>query len=152
MLGAVPFDDARKTLEAGGRRYAYYSLAEAGRRGLRDAGRLPASLRILLENVLRSYPDGDEAWEDAKALDEWARTGSSDREVSFSPARVVLQDFTGVPALVDLAAMRDAVAARGGDPGAVNPRVPTKHRAAAEAAPSLTRSFRRRGKSLKQPT
>ena len=114
----------RSTLTVDGRAYAYYSLpAAAGHLGKLD--RLPFSLKVLFENLLR-FEDGVTATvEDLKALAAWAdNPGPSEREISYRPARVLMQDFTGVPAVVDLAAMRDAMAALGGDPQKINPLVP----------------------------
>ena len=116
----------RRTLTVDGKPYHYFSLAEAAAK-LREAGevaRLPFSLKVLLENVLR-YEDGRSyRVEDARAIAEWAKTGRSEREVPFRPARILMQDFTGVPAVVDLAAMRDGILKLGGDPRRVNPLVP----------------------------
>ena len=116
---------ARRALEAGGVSYDYFSLeAAADSAGLGDVQRLPFSLKVLLENLLR-FEDGHSVTvNDISALAAWLKDAQSDREISFSPARVLMQDFTGVPAVVDLAAMRDAVAAAGGDPGKINPLSP----------------------------
>jgi aconitate hydratase len=89
-----------------------------------DLERAPITLRILLENVLRHAGDGVIRGEDVKTLAAWRPGGAAEAEVPFMPARVILQDFTGVPAVVDLAVMRDAMADLGGDPGRVNPLVP----------------------------
>jgi aconitate hydratase len=113
----------RRTLHVEGRDYAYFSLPEAART-LGDISRLPVSLKVLLENVLR-FEDGQTyRIADAQAIAEWVKTASSDREVPFRPARILMQDFTGVPAVVDLAAMRDGILRLGGDPARVNPLVP----------------------------
>jgi aconitate hydratase len=113
----------RRTLEVDGRTYHYFSLPEAAK-SIGDVSRLPFSLKVLLENVLR-YEDGRSyTVDDAKAIAEWAKTGRSDKEVPFRPARILMQDFTGVPAVVDLAAMRDGILKLGGDPRRVNPLVP----------------------------
>jgi aconitate hydratase len=113
----------RRTLTVGGRDYAYFSLPEAART-LGDISRLPVSLKVLLENVLR-FEDG-RAYRvaDAQAIADWVKTGSSAAEVPFRPARILMQDFTGVPGVVDLAAMRDGIVALGGNPDRVNPLVP----------------------------
>ncbi|HBA35462.1 MAG TPA: aconitate hydratase, partial [Gammaproteobacteria bacterium] len=87
---------------------------------------LPFSIRILLENQLRHLDDKTVTTDDVKALAGWTPDNRAEHEIAFSPARVVLQDFTGVPAIVDLAAMRDAVAELGGNPLAVNPRIPVE--------------------------
>jgi len=113
-----------KTLKAGSRTYAYYSLPTAERNGLKGISRLPFSMKVLLENLLRNEDGRTVTKEDIKAVAEWLKTKSSDREIAFRPARVLMQDFTGVPAVVDLAAMRDAMEQLGGDPKKINPQVP----------------------------
>ncbi len=114
----------RSTLEAAGKSYAYYSVPAAGKALGQDTSRLPVSLKILLENVLRFENGGTYTVDDARAIAEWATTGHSEREVPFRPARILMQDFTGVPAVVDLAAMRDGIGPLGGRPDQVNPLVP----------------------------
>ena len=114
----------RQTLTAAGKTYAYFSLPAAARALGEDTSRLPVSLKILLENVLRFENGGTYTVDDARAIAEWAKTGSSTREVPFRPARILMQDFTGVPAVVDLAAMRDGIKQLGGRPDQVNPMVP----------------------------
>ncbi len=111
----------RRSLEAAGRSYDYFSLAAAADAGLGDIARLPFSLKVLLENLLRYEDGGSVTVDDVHALAAWLETGSSTREIAYRPARVLMQDFTGVPAVVDLAAMRDAMAALGGDPARINP-------------------------------
>src|SRR6476469_5667657 len=113
-----------KTLKIGGKTYAYYSLPTAERNGLKGISRLPFSMKVLLENLLRNEDRRTVTKDDIKAVAEWLKTKTSDREIAFRPARVLLQDFTGVPAVVDLAAMRDAMSALGGDPRTINPLVP----------------------------
>jgi aconitate hydratase len=113
-----------KTLQAGGKTYAYYSLPIAEKNGLKGISRLPFSMKVLLENLLRNEDGRTVTKEDIKAVADWLKTKSSDREIAFRPARVLMQDFTGVPAVVDLAAMRDAMKALGGDPKKINPLVP----------------------------
>ena len=113
----------RRTLTADGRDYEYYSVPEAAKALGEPADRLPVSLKILLENVLRFENGGSYTVNDARALAEWARTGSSTREVPFRPARILMQDFTGVPGVVDLAAMRDGITKLGGRPDQVNPLI-----------------------------
>ena len=111
----------RKTLKVGNKSYAYFSLAAAEKNGLKGISRLPYSMRVLLENLLR-YEDGQTVTKaDIKAVADWAKTRTSDREIAFRPARVLMQDLTGVPAVVDLAAMRDAMKTLGGDPQKINP-------------------------------
>src|SRR5690242_4787546 len=113
----------RRTLKVGDKSYEYFSLEEAGKQ-LGDVSRLPVSLKVLLENVLR-FEDGQSyTTDDARAIAEWLEQGSSTKEVPFRPARILMQDFTGVPAVVDLAAMRDGITALGGKPEKVNPLVP----------------------------
>jgi aconitate hydratase A / 2-methylisocitrate dehydratase len=112
---------SRKTMTVGGKSYAYFSLAAAEKNGLKGASRLPYSLKVLLENLLR-YEDGKTVTaDDIKAVVSWLGKKTSDREIAFRPARVLMQDLTGVPAVVDLAAMRDAMKALGGDPEKINP-------------------------------
>ncbi|MCZ6524160.1 MAG: aconitase family protein, partial [Alphaproteobacteria bacterium] len=115
---------SRRSLTVGGRSYDYFSLKAAARGGLGDISRLPYSLKVLLENLLRHEDGGSVTAADVKAVRQWLRRRSSEREIAFRPARVLMQDFTGVPAVVDLAAMRAAFAALGGDPGRINPLTP----------------------------
>jgi len=116
---------ARRTLDVEGRKYTYYSLEAAGKAGLGDISRLPFSLKVLLENLLRWEDGRTVTVDDVKAVGEWlGNRGKAEREIAYRPARVLMQDFTGVPAVVDLAAMRDAVVALGGDPAQVNPLSP----------------------------
>ncbi|MDP3960335.1 MAG: aconitate hydratase AcnA [Pseudorhodobacter sp.] len=115
----------RKTLTAGGRTVAYYSIAAAQAAGLGDFARLPAALKVVLENMLR-FEDGKTVTvDDIRAFAEWvARGGRNPREIAYRPARVLMQDFTGVPAVVDLAAMRDGIIALGGNAQQINPLAP----------------------------
>ncbi|WP_439551719.1 aconitate hydratase AcnA [Falsiroseomonas sp.] len=113
----------RRTLTVDGKDYNYFSLPEAAAK-IGDVTRLPYSLKVLLENVLRFEDGRSYTVDDAKAVAGWLEKGSSTKEVPFRPARILLQDFTGVPAVVDLAAMRDALSTLGGDPRKVNPLVP----------------------------
>ncbi|MBX3561045.1 MAG: aconitate hydratase AcnA [Sphingomonas sp.] len=113
----------RDTFKVGGKAYTYYSLPKAAEK-LGDVSRLPFSMKVLLENLLR-FEDGDTVTvEDVQALVDWQKERRSDREIQYRPARVLMQDFTGVPAVVDLAAMRDAMRRLGGDPQKINPLVP----------------------------
>jgi aconitate hydratase len=113
----------RRTLAVDGKTYHYFSLPEAAK-SIGDISRLPYSLKVLLENVLR-FEDGRSYFvKDAEAVAGWVKEGRSDKEVPFRPARILMQDFTGVPAVVDLAAMRDGILKLGGDPRRVNPLVP----------------------------
>jgi aconitate hydratase len=112
---------SRRTLSAGGKTYAYFSLAAAEKNGLKGISRLPYSMKVLLENLLR-YEDGKTVTaDDIKAVAAWLKKKSSDREIAFRPARVLMQDLTGVPAVVDLAAMRDAMKDLKGNPEKINP-------------------------------
>jgi aconitate hydratase len=116
--------NTRRTLTVGGRSYDYYSLEAAQAAGLGDISRLPYSLKVLLENLLR-FEDGESVTvDDIKGLVAWLENRRSDQEISYRPARVLMQDFTGVPAVVDLAAMRAAMASLGGDPTKINPLSP----------------------------
>lgn len=114
---------ARQALTVDGKVYHYFSLPEAAK-SIGDVSRLPFSLKVLLENVLRFEDGRSYTVDDAKAVAEWVKDGRSDKEVPFRPARILMQDFTGVPAVVDLAAMRDGILKLGGDPKRVNPLVP----------------------------
>lgn len=113
-----------KTLQVGSKTYAYFSLPVAERNGLKGISRLPFSMKVLLENLLRNEDGRTVTKDDIKAVAEWLKTKTSEREFAFRPARVLMQDFTGVPAVVDLAAMRDAMKSLGGDPKKINPQVP----------------------------
>jgi aconitate hydratase len=114
----------RRTLNVGDKSYDYFSLPEAAKAGLAGIERLPMSLKVLLENLLR-YEDGRSVTvDDVKAVGAWLKDRRSDREIAYRPARVLMQDFTGVPAVVDLAAMRDAMVRMGGDPKKINPLSP----------------------------
>jgi len=116
---------ARRTLAVDGKEYDYFSLEAAAKAaGLGDISRLPFSLKVLLENLVRLENGRTVTVEDVKAVAEWLKTKSSEREIAFRPARVLMQDFTGVPAVVDLAAMRQAMAKLGGDPQKINPLSP----------------------------
>ncbi|MDS4073885.1 MAG: aconitate hydratase AcnA [Defluviicoccus sp.] len=115
---------ARRTLKVGDQSYEYYSLAAAEAAGLGSVSRLPFSLKVLLENLLRWEDGRTVTADDIRAIAGWLERGTADREIAFRPARVLMQDFTGVPAVVDLAAMRDAMQAAGADPAKINPLVP----------------------------
>ncbi|MDE1969949.1 MAG: aconitate hydratase, partial [Alphaproteobacteria bacterium] len=116
---------ARRTLQVGGKAYDYFSLeAAAQAAGLGDISRLPFSLKVLLENLVRFENGRTVTVDDIKAVAAWLKARTSDREIVFQPARVLMQDLTGVPAVVDLAAMRDAMARLGGDPKRINPLNP----------------------------
>jgi aconitate hydratase len=115
---------ARRSLSVQGREYEYWSLPAAAAGGLAGIERLPVSLRILLENLLRFEDGRSVTADDLRAFPAWLDARRSDREIAFRPARVLMQDFTGVPAVVDLAVMRDAMVSLGGDPRKINPLVP----------------------------
>ncbi len=115
--------NTRSTLQAGDKSYAYYSLAKAGA-VLGDVSRLPYSMKVLLENLLRFEDGVTVTRDDLQAMVDWLKARSISREIQYRPARVLMQDFTGVPAVVDLAAMRDAMKELGGDPQKINPQVP----------------------------
>ncbi len=116
--------NCRRNLEVNGKSYAYFDLKEAEKNGLKGISKLPFSLKVLLENLLRFEDGRSVTKDDILAMSNWLDTRRSDQEIAFRPARVLLQDFTGVPAVVDLAAMRDALATMGGDPSKINPLVP----------------------------
>ena len=120
----LPIDPlgARATLDVGDDHYAYYRLEAVGDR--LDVARTPVTLKILLENLLRHAGGGIVRIEDVETLAAWRPGATAEAEIPFMPSRVILQDFTGVPAIVDLAVMRDAMADLGGDPALVNPLVP----------------------------
>jgi aconitate hydratase A / 2-methylisocitrate dehydratase len=115
---------AKGTLEVGSRRYEIHRLDALQQRF--DVARLPFSLKVLLENLLRTEGNGSVTAADIEALARWDAAAQPSKEIAFSPARVLMQDFTGVPAVVDLAAMRDAMADMGGDPARINPLVPAE--------------------------
>src|SRR5579863_1667096 len=115
----------RKTLEVGAKSYQYFSLKAAEKNGLAGISQLPYSMKIVLENLLRNEDGRTVKKADIEAVAAWLdNRGKREHEIAFRPARVLMQDFTGVPAVVDLAAMRDAMAALGGDPEKINPMVP----------------------------
>lgn len=115
--------NTRRQLNVNGKTYDYYSLEEASKT-LGDISRLPFSLKVLLENLLRFEDDRSVKVDDIKAMAEWLKDRTSDSEIAYRPARVLMQDFTGVPAVVDLAAMRQAMVEMGGDPKKINPLSP----------------------------
>src|SRR5579863_2200843 len=115
---------ARTELEVGGRTYEIFRIDAL--QASYDVARLPFSLKILLENLLRNEDGEAIRAADIEALAKWNANAEPSDEIAFTPARVVMQDFTGVPAIVDLAAMRDAMKAMGGDPNKINPLVPAE--------------------------
>ncbi|MCX8999322.1 aconitate hydratase AcnA [Rhizobiaceae bacterium BDR2-2] len=117
--------NCRSTLSVNGKDYVYYSLPKAEANGLAGVSRLPYSMKVLLENLLRNEDGRSVKKEDILAVAEWLNNkGLKEAEIAYRPARVLMQDFTGVPAVVDLAAMRDGIKALGGDPEKINPLVP----------------------------
>jgi aconitate hydratase len=115
---------SRKPLKVGSKNYQYFSLKVAEDQGLKGVSRLPFSLKVLLENLMRHEDGRTVTKQDLKAMVDWLNKRRSEREIAFRPARVLMQDFTGVPAVVDLAAMRDAMKMLGGNPNKINPLVP----------------------------
>ena len=117
--------NCRKTLKAGGAHYTYFDLKVAEKNGLNGVSALPFSMKVLLENLLRNEDGRSVTKADIESVRDWLDDkGKADKEIAYRPARVLMQDFTGVPAVVDLAAMRDAMVALGGDPEKINPLVP----------------------------
>ena len=117
--------NCRRTLKVGSAEYVYYSLVEAEKNGLTGISRLPYSMKVLLENLLRNEDGRSVTRESIEAVAAWLTDkGTAGVEIAYRPARVLMQDFTGVPAVVDLAAMRDAMVSLGGDPQKINPLVP----------------------------
>ncbi|QHM71137.1 aconitate hydratase AcnA [Mixta intestinalis] len=116
-------DMSQDTLDVDGQRYYFYSLPRAAQQ-LGDLSRLPKSLKVLMENLLRWQDESSVTAEDIQALADWQKSAHADREIAYRPARVLMQDFTGVPAVVDLAAMREAVKRLGGEVARVNPLSP----------------------------
>ncbi len=114
----------RRTLKVGNKNYDYFSLKAAEAAGAGDIDNLPYSLKVLMENLLRNEDNFTVFSDDIKAMGQWTKEKKSTREINYYPARVLMQDFTGVPAVVDLAAMRDAIKAVGGNPQKINPLVP----------------------------
>ena len=115
----------RKTLTAGGKTYVYFSLPDAEKNGLPGISKLPYSMKVLLENLLRFEDGRTVTKDDIKGMAAWLdNRGKEEKEIGFRPSRVLMQDFTGVPAVVDLAAMRDGMVTLGGDPTKINPLVP----------------------------
>jgi len=115
----------RKSLSAGGKTFAYYSIPAAEEAGLGEFSKLPAALKVVLENMLRFEDGKTVSVNDIKAFSDWGKNGGKNPvEIAYRPARVLMQDFTGVPAVVDLAAMRDGIVGLGGDAKKINPLVP----------------------------
>ncbi|VAV86440.1 Aconitate hydratase, partial [hydrothermal vent metagenome] len=116
--------NCKTTLNVGSKPYTYFSLKKAEANGLAGISALPYTLKVLLENLLRHEDDRSVTRKDIVAIADWLKQGKSSAEIAFRPARVLMQDFTGVPAVVDLAAMRDGIKALGGDPEKINPLAP----------------------------
>ena len=115
----------RKKLTVGAKTYHYFSLKTAEKNGLKGISALPASMKVLLENLLRFEDGRTVTHEDIQNCAAWlVNKGKKEREIAFRPSRVLMQDFTGIPAVVDLAAMRDAMTKLGGDAQKINPLVP----------------------------
>ncbi|KHF36942.1 Aconitate hydratase [Paenibacillus sp. P1XP2] len=123
MTAKDQFSTAR-SLEVGGKTYRYYSLKALEEQGLGSISKLPFSIRVLLEAAVRQFDGRAITEEHIKQLAKWNEGVGRNKEIPFIPARIVLQDFTGVPVVVDLAAMRDTVKKAGGDPKKINPLVP----------------------------
>ncbi|UCA47092.1 aconitate hydratase AcnA [Pseudochrobactrum sp. XF203] len=125
MVSHIDSFKCHKTLTVDGKDYVYYSLTEAEKNGLEGVSKLPFSMKVLLENLLRFEDDRSVKKADIESIAKWlVDRGSAGAEIAYRPARVLMQDFTGVPAVVDLAAMRDAMVALGGDAEKINPLVP----------------------------
>ena len=116
--------NTKRQLTVDGKKYSYYSLAALAEAGYPELKKLPFSIKVLLENLLRNQDGRSVTKEDIEAVINWSPATSSEHEIAFRPTRVLMQDFTGVPAMVDLAAMRDAMIALGGDANKINPLSP----------------------------
>ena len=124
-MASVDSFGAKGTLEVGETTYEIYRLEAVRGDGI-DVARLPFSLKVLLENLLRTEDGADITADDIRALAGWDADAEPDKEIQFTPARVIMQDFTGVPCVVDLATMREAMADLGGDPTKINPLAPAE--------------------------
>ncbi|MCV0351079.1 MAG: aconitate hydratase AcnA [Nitratireductor sp.] len=125
MTKSLDSFNCRRTLQVGDAEYVYFDLKEAEKNGLEGISRLPFSMKVLLENLLRNEDGRSVTKSDIEAVGAWLDDrGTAGHEIAYRPARVLMQDFTGVPAVVDLAAMRDAMVSLGGDPQKINPLVP----------------------------
>src|SRR6201992_2909955 len=113
----------QNTLKVGSKTYVYYSLTSAEKNGLKRISKLPYSMKVLLETLLRNEDGRTVKKDDIVAVSKWLKKRALEHEIAFRPARVLMQDFTGVPAVVDLAAMRNAMQALGGDAAKINPAV-----------------------------
>src|SRR3954471_5439441 len=128
LMPSVDSFGAKGTLEVNGSSYEIYRLASVAGEGVPDGAvdSLPYSLKILLENLLRTEDGADITADDIRALAGWDAEAEPSKEIQFTPARVIMQDFTGVPCVVDLATMREAMADLGGDPSRINPLAPAE--------------------------
>ncbi|WDR04426.1 aconitate hydratase AcnA [Devosia rhodophyticola] len=124
MTSSLNSFNSKTTLDVGGKTYTYFSLPLAEKNGLEGISALPHSMKVVLENLLRFEDGSTVTRDDILAVAKWLKTRKSEHEISYRPARVLMQDFTGVPAVVDLAAMRDATTGLGADPQKINPLVP----------------------------
>ena len=124
MAEAIEGARTVRELAVNGRRYDYYSLAAAAEAGFADLARLPYTLKVVLENLLRQNAEGTATAGDIAAVAGWLRTRGAEREIGFKPTRVLMVDSSGIPLLGDMAAMRDAMLRLGGDPRRINPAVP----------------------------
>ncbi|MHB2267547.1 aconitate hydratase AcnA [Aliihoeflea sp. PC F10.4] len=125
MTQSLDSFNCRRTLDVNGTEYTYFNLIEAEKNGLAGISKLPFSMKVLLENLLRNEDGRSVTKESIEAVAQWLNDkGTAGVEIAYRPARVLMQDFTGVPAVVDLAAMRDAMVSLGGDPEKINPLVP----------------------------
>ena len=113
--------NALKTISIDNKEYKYYSLKEAEKNGLEGISNLPKSLKVLLENLLRYEDDLSVNKNQINSIKDWLKTKKSNTEIAYRPARVLLQDYTGIPAVADLAAMREAVKDKNKDPNTINP-------------------------------
>ena len=116
--------NSRQSFELNGKTYNYYRLKALEEAGIANITRLPYSVRVLLESVLRQHDGYVIKDEHVENLAKWGKDADKDAEVPFKPSRVILQDFTGVPVVVDLASLRSAMAEMGGDPNKINPEIP----------------------------
>ena len=115
-MSAINSFKSKKTIKVNGKNYVIYSLTQAENNGLKDISKLPKSLKVLLENLLRYEDNKTVDKTQINAIQSWLNTKTSDTEIAYRPARVLMQDYTGIPAVADLAAMRDAVKAKNKDP------------------------------------
>jgi aconitate hydratase len=113
--------NSKSTININNKDYTYYSISEAEKNGLEGVSKLPKSLKVLLENLLRYEDDLTVNKSQITAIKDWLKTKKSNTEIAYRPARVLLQDYTGIPAVADLAAMREAVKEKSKDPNTINP-------------------------------